>query len=97
MGELNKQTIKNLTRLSRISCSEQEEDKLLDDLKKILNYIDQLNQVDTENVLPCSHVLEGMANVTREDAVGATLPREDFLKNAPSHTGGLIRVPPVLK
>jgi aspartyl-tRNA(Asn)/glutamyl-tRNA(Gln) amidotransferase subunit C len=33
----------------------------------------------------------------REDKVGETLPRELFLANAPSHVGGLIRVPPVIK
>ena len=38
-----------------------------------------------------------MANVTREDVVGELLNREAFLANAPSHVGGMIRVPPVIK
>lgn len=97
MAQLDKETLKNLTQLSRIDCTEEEQERLLKDLKNILAYVDQLNEVDTENVLPCNHVLEDVANVTREDKVGTPLSRELFLSNAPSQVGGMIRVPPVLK
>lgn len=99
MALLNKQTIKMLTSLSRISCTEEEQEALLTDLQKILNYIDQLNEVDTENTPPCNQVIPNMANVMREDEVGMTLPRAIFLANAPAQAqiGGMIRVPPVLK
>ncbi len=97
MAKFNKETIKTLTQLSRIQCSEAEQDKLLKDLQNILAYIDLLNELDTENVPPCNHVLEDINNVMREDKVGKTLSRESFLANAPSHIGGMIRVPPVFK
>jgi len=97
MSDLNKETIKYLTQLSRIECTEAEQESLLKDLQKILNYVEQLQEVETENVLPCNHVLAGMQNVMREDIPGETMPREVFLNNAPAHTGGLIRVPPVIK
>lgn len=97
MAKLDKETIKKLTRLCRIDCTEEEQDSLLKDLEQILAYIEQLQEVNTDNVPPCNHVLENMANVTREDVVGDVLDREAFLANAPSHIGGLIRVPPVFK
>lgn len=97
MAELNKESIEELSKLSRIGCTEEEQEAILRDLKKILNYVEQLNEIDTEHVLPCNHVLDDIANVMREDIVGETMPREVFLANAPSHTGGLVRVPPVLK
>lgn len=97
MAEIDKSTIKNLTQLSRIDCTEEEQEKLLKDLKSILNYVEQLNEIDTTHVPPCNHVLEDIVNVTREDVVGDVLSRELFLANAPSHVGGLIRVPPVIK
>ncbi len=97
MADIDKKLIQYLTRLSRIKCSEDEQESLLKDLRKILNYIEQLNEVNTENVAPCSHVLEGICNVMRDDVVDEILPRELFLANAPSHTGGMIRVPPILK
>jgi aspartyl-tRNA(Asn)/glutamyl-tRNA(Gln) amidotransferase subunit C len=97
MAELDKKAIKTLSQLSRIDCSEEEQDALLMDLKKILHYVEQLNEVDTTHVAPCNHVLDDIANVMREDIPGTPLPRDVFLANAPSHVGGLIRVPPVIK
>lgn len=97
MATLDKKAIKTLTTLSRISCSEEEQEALLADLQKIVKYIEQLDEIDTSNVRACNHVLEGMSNVTREDQVGETMPRELFLDNAPAQIGGMIRVPPVIK
>lgn len=97
MAKLDKETIKQLTALCRIDCTEEEQDALLNDLKKIIDYIEQLQKIDTDQVPPFSHILEDMVNVTREDVVGDLLNREDFLANAPSHIGGMIRVPPVIK
>lgn len=97
MTDLNKQTIHNLIGLCRINCSEEEQESLLLDLKKILDYFEQLQEIDTQHVAPCYHVLEDACNVMREDVVGETLPRDLFLANAPSQIGGMIRVPPVIK
>lgn len=97
MAELDKKAIKALTQLSRIDCTDEEQESLLQDLKKILHYVEQLNEIDTTHVPPCNQVLEDMVNVMREDVVGKTLSRDVFLANAPSHVGGMIRVPPVIK
>lgn len=97
MAELDKDSIKVLTKLCRIECTEEEQENLLKDLKSILKYVELLQEIDTTHVPPCNHVIEGMVNVTREDKVGESLPREVFLANAPAHVGGLIKVPPVFK
>lgn len=97
MAEINKETIKNLTKLSRINCTEGEQEALLKDLGSILSYFEQLEEIDTKNVTPCNHVLENVVNVTREDIVGETMSRENFLSNAPKHFGGMIAVPPIFK
>jgi aspartyl-tRNA(Asn)/glutamyl-tRNA(Gln) amidotransferase subunit C len=97
MVQIDKKTIKKLSKLSRIQCTEVEEEKLLLDLQKILTYIDQLNEIDTESVAPCNHVLAEMSNVMRDDVVEPSLSREVFLANAPDKVGGMVRVPPVLK
>lgn len=96
MAHLNKNSIQSLTELCRIKCTPDEESSLLADLESILSYVDTLQEIDTNNVPPCNHVLEGMSNVMREDIVGKTMPRELFLSNAPSHCNGLIRVPPAI-
>lgn len=97
MAEINRESLKKLKTLCRIDFSEDEQESLLHDLQNILNYIELLQEVDTENVKPLNHVLSDVVNVTREDVVGETLPRDLFLKNAPDQIGGLIRVPPVIK
>lgn len=97
MAQIDKHTIKNLSLLSRINCSEEEQESLLKDLRNILDYVVQLQSVDTEGVEACNHVLANMHNVMREDIVGETLSHTELMKNAPSHSGGLIKVPPVIK
>lgn len=97
MAELTQETIKNLAKLSRIHCTPEEATALLGDLRKILEYIEQLNEVDTANTVPCYQVSEGLVNVMREDEVSEHLPREIFLANAPDQIGGMIRVPPIMQ
>lgn len=97
MTNLDKHSIRNLIELCRISCSEEEQESLLNDLKKMLDYFEQLDEIDTQDVSPCYHVLEGSCNVMRDDVVKDTLPRELFLANAPAQIGGMVRVPPVIK
>jgi aspartyl-tRNA(Asn)/glutamyl-tRNA(Gln) amidotransferase subunit C len=97
MFEFDEKELIKLTKLSRIECTPEERKKLLQSLKNILLYVEQLKEIDTEGVTPCNHVLETLVNVMREDEVGKTLDRELFLSNAPTHTGGMIRVPPVMK
>ncbi len=97
MASFDRDTIKKLTKLSRIQCNEEEEPQLISDLQKILSYVELMNEVDTENVKPCNHVLEEVCNVERDDVVGEIMPREVFLANAPDKIGGMIRVPPIMK
>lgn len=97
MSDLNKETIKQLTRLCRIHCTEEEQDSILKDLKKIVTYIEQLKEIDTDNVPPCNQVLSDYGNVMREDEIGPVLDRDTVLKNAPEHIAGLFRVPKIMK
>lgn len=97
MAQFTEEEFIKLASLSRIECSSEEKDKLFQSLKQVLDYVDQLQEVDTEGVTPCNHVLENCSLPLREDMVKDLLPKELFLANAPAHTGGMIRVPPILK
>ncbi|EAO55655.1 Aspartyl/glutamyl-tRNA(Asn/Gln) amidotransferase subunit C [Bacillus thuringiensis serovar israelensis ATCC 35646] len=57
---------------------------------------EQLNELDTTDVKPTTHVLT-MKNVMREDVPEKGLPVEEVLKNAPDHKDNQIRVPAVLE
>lgn len=97
MTKFDEKEIEKLAKLCRIEFSEEEKKNLLQHLAKVLKYMEQLDEVDTQGVEPCNQVLETLSNVLREDKVGDMLPRELFLANAPVHVGGMIRVPPVIK
>jgi aspartyl-tRNA(Asn)/glutamyl-tRNA(Gln) amidotransferase subunit C len=97
MAVFDEESLIHLTRLCRIECTSEELKKLSTDLKKILSYVEQLQQIDTSKITPLSHVLEDITPFTRDDVEGELLPRKDFLDNAPDQIGGLVRFPPVLK
>jgi aspartyl-tRNA(Asn)/glutamyl-tRNA(Gln) amidotransferase subunit C len=86
-----------LCRLCRISVTDEDKEKLFKSIKDALKYVEQLDEVNTEGVTPCFTVHETSKNVWREDVPEKPLARDLFLDDAPSHVGGMIRVPPVFK
>lgn len=77
--------VKKVAKLANLSLSVIEEKKYSEQLSKILEYIDKLNEVDTENVEPTYNV-SGLSNVMRPDEVGdCTIPAENAISNA-SHS-----------
>jgi aspartyl-tRNA(Asn)/glutamyl-tRNA(Gln) amidotransferase subunit C len=87
--------VEHVAALARLSFSEEEKQKLTAQLNEILLYMDQLNTLDTGTIEPLSHVIE-LQNVFREDVLRTSLPREEALKNAPSHTDEFFKVPKVI-
>ncbi len=94
---MNREDLNKLTKLCRISCTKEEEEKFLESLSQVLAHVEALQKVDTQGVPCCNMVLETLSNVLREDVPGNLLSREAFLANAPQHVGGMVKVPPVLK
>ena len=98
MSDLNEKQISKLIKLCRIECTEEEKEKLLINTSKILTYIKLLNELDTEQIPPCIHVIEEVTTALRKDEMGPTLSREEFLANVPSVAfNGMVQVPPILK
>jgi aspartyl-tRNA(Asn)/glutamyl-tRNA(Gln) amidotransferase subunit C len=95
--QFDSEEFNKLTKLCRIECTEEEKEIFSESLRKVLKHIEQLNEIDTAGVEPCFRILETVTNVMREDEIGELLSREVFLSNAPSHVGGMVRVPPVIK
>jgi len=97
MSDLNEEIIKFLSRLCRIEVEEGEIPALFADLRKIVAYVGQLKEVKVEGLTPYGHFEEQGLDSLRQDKVGPTLSRAEFLANAPDQVGGMIRVPPVIK
>ncbi|SCA58869.1 Aspartyl/glutamyl-tRNA(Asn/Gln) amidotransferase subunit C [Chlamydiales bacterium SCGC AB-751-O23] len=97
MSNFDKDMLDKLSNLCAIEFSAEEKEMFTKDLGRILGYIEQLKEVDTDNISPCNHVLEEMTIDTREDEITENaLSQKSFLENAPDHVGTLIKVPTVL-
>ena len=87
--------VEKIARLAKLSVSDEEKEKFQIQLDAILDYVDQLNQADTENVEPTFYIQHDSSSM-REDQVAESLPREAVLRNAPAHSLGFFRVPKIL-
>lgn len=96
MTRISKEEVKHVANLARLAITEEETEKLQKQLDSIITFAEQLNELDTENIEPTTHVLH-MKNVLREDKASKGLPREEVLKNAPDHQDGQIRVPGIME
>ena len=96
MSRISNEEVKHVAHLARLAITDQETEVFTKQLDAIIEFAEQLNELDTTNVEPTSHVFN-MKNVMREDESVAGLPREEVLKNAPDHKDGLVRVPTILE
>jgi aspartyl-tRNA(Asn)/glutamyl-tRNA(Gln) amidotransferase subunit C len=96
LSRISEDQVKHVAHLARLAITDEEVQKFTTQLDAIIGFAEQLNELDTTNVEPTSHVLD-MKNVFREDKPGKGLTREEVLKNAPDHQDGQVRVPSILE
>lgn len=92
---VNNKQVEQIAKLARLKFDENEIENLTKDMNKILDYMDQLNELDTDNIEPLSHPLD-LSNVMREDNLKESISREEVFKNAPSHNEEFFKVPKVI-
>jgi len=95
--ELSKETIEHLSKLALLELSEEEKEKLSKQLGDILDYFKKLNDLDTSNVVPTTHPIEGLSNVFREDEPWESLSNEEATKNTKYRQDGYFKAPRILK
>jgi aspartyl-tRNA(Asn)/glutamyl-tRNA(Gln) amidotransferase subunit C len=88
--------VEHVANLARLQFSEEEKKTLMNQLNKILDYMEKLNELDTSNVEPLAQV-NPLTNVFREDVVRPSQPVSEVLKNAPSRTDKFFKVPKVIE
>ncbi len=84
---LTKDEVKKVAKLANLPLSDEEEEKYSQQLSKILDYIEQLNSVNTDGVEPTFNV-SGQENVVRADEPVASLTQDEALQNAPQRENG---------
>lgn len=93
---IDKTTIKKISHLARLEFDENSAEKMSRDMSQILDWVEQLNEIDTENIEPLT-TMSSEVNDMREDVSGSHLAHEDALKNAPKRDAEYFRVPKVLE
>lgn len=95
-AKLSREDVLKVATLARLKLTEAEVADYTAKLGSILEYVDSLNEVNTDDVEPMVHAVE-LSNVFRADEVRPSLPREAALANAPKTDGSFFLVPQILE
>ena len=95
MSKITADDVRKVAKLARLDLPEDTIATYTGQLERILDYVDQLQSVDTEGVPPTTRAVE-VVNVTRADTVVPTEVREDLLDQAPQREGDFFRVPKIM-
>lgn len=97
MSEIvTKDDVNYIAKLSKLEFNEAEMEKFTTELNSILGYVKKLEELDTTDVEPTSHVL-AINNMMRDDVVKPSFSSEEALKNAPGSRNGHFEVPRVIE
>ena len=89
---IDDETIENVCILAKLSLGEEAKAKAKQDMQKMLDYVEKLDELDTDGVEPLSHIF-GDENVFRDDVVTNGDNKEAMLANAPKEKEGQYQVP----
>ena len=92
---LTRADVKKVSLLARLQLSPQEMDAMTLQLRQIVEYVELLDELDTDDVQPMAHAMD-LANVFADDVLLPSLDREQALANAPKRDDECYRVPAVL-
>ena len=95
MSKISADDVRKVAKLARLDLPDDTIATYTGQLERILDYVDQLQAVDTEGVLPTTRAVE-VVNATREDTVINTDVRQELLDQAPQREGDFFRVPKIL-
>jgi aspartyl-tRNA(Asn)/glutamyl-tRNA(Gln) amidotransferase subunit C len=92
---VSKADVDYIAALARLSFNDAEKEAMTHDLNEILNYVEKLNELDTENIEPLANMGD-RTNVLREDKPVPSISNQDALKNAPDFQDRFFKVPKVI-
>ena len=95
MSRISADDVRKVAKLARLDLADEKITTYTNQLESILDYVSQLQAVDTTDVPPTTRAVE-VVNVTREDGVTPTQVREEILNQAPQREQNFYRVPKIL-
>lgn len=94
--KVNEELVDKLAQLCRLEFAAEEKQKIMDDLERMIAFVDKLNEIDTDNVEPLRYITDE-PNRTRKDEVLKSITREEALRNAATHDESYFKVPKVIR
>ncbi|MBJ6724655.1 Asp-tRNA(Asn)/Glu-tRNA(Gln) amidotransferase subunit GatC [Geomesophilobacter sediminis] len=94
--KITRAEVEHVARLARLELSEPELDTFTSQMDSILAYVEKLNGLNTDDIVPTSHAVP-MENAFRADQPKGSLPVEEATANAPEHAESFFRVPKVIE
>ena len=95
MATIDPEGVSHVANLARLEFNDIETQEFTETLARILDYISKLDELETDDVEPTSHI-HPLQNITKEDVVKPSLPRDQVLANAPEPEEGFFSVPRVI-
>lgn len=86
--------VEHVAKLARLELTDEEKELYTKQLGDVLQYVNQMNEVDTSNIEPMTQVVD-FVNVMREDKVVYEQTKEELMKNAPEQENGFFKVPKI--
>ncbi len=93
--KISKKEVEHVAHLARLNLTEEELEKMTGQLDNILSYVEKLDELDTSQVLPTSHVF-AVNNAFRDDIEKESLSQAEAIKNGPQHDGSTFLVPKII-
>lgn len=93
---MDEKTLEYIAQLARLELPEDEKAGMLEHMQRMLDYIDELNAVFTDDVPPLIQA-DGITNALRADEVVPSFPRQALMNNAPKQLDGAYQVPKVIE
>lgn len=94
--KVSEEEVRHIAALARLKFTDEEVTKYTKDLAGIVEFAEQLNEVDVTDIKPTAHILD-IHNVFRKDDMRDSYNREKLLQNAPTKVAGCISVPKVVE
>ena len=88
-------TVDEIAHLARLEFNNEEKDQILNDMNRMLAFVDKLNELDTDKVEPLIYMTEERS-ILRDDEIKVTVTQDEALKNAPKKDSDYFKVPKVI-
>lgn len=94
--KIARQEVEHVAVLARLALDDTELDQLTGEMNQILGYVDKLNELDTDGIIPTAHAVP-VENAFREDVVRPSIGLKKALANAPEKADSCFRVPKIIE